>query len=556
MCGQICREYKMNSEKETTIPVFEALANSIVDHGLDTMFGLMGDANLFMANHFTSDLNGRFVPVVYEGSAVLGAMAFWHVTGQVGLATVTHGPGLSNCLTALIEGSRRYSPCVIIAGDTPVVNRNALQGADQREMVKVTGAGFEQVRTAETALNDLAAAFHRAAAERRPIVLNVPADFMWQKIPYKKTIYPSFKTINSAVSGDVFDDALGIIASAKRPIILVGIGARHAREALLRLAARLEAPLATTLKAKDLFDGCPNNMDIFGTLSTPEGYGAIDKADCIVSFGASLTSFTTDKGNLFKGKRVVQISDDLLTLGRFFVPDAGVVADAAIFADTVVELLDEAEINPSGFIQELQIPSLSKHPDVAKPAEANDGYVDLAYSLQVLDKILPDERLLVTDGGRFMTEVWCRVSANKPEHFISGTDFGSIGLGLPSAIGMAVGNRQLPTCLFAGDGGFMMGGLNEFNTAVRSGLDLIVVVCNDSAYGAEHIQLKDKGLNPDTTEFAWPSFAAVAKSLGGDGYTIDSLASLEAASEFINERKTPVLLDLRLDPQTVPRMRK
>jgi len=204
----------MNSKTDTTIPVFEALANSILDHGLDTMFGLMGDANLFLANHFVSELNGRFVPVVYEGSAVLAAMTFWHVTGSVGVATVTHGPGLSNCLTALIEGARRYSPCVVIAGDTPVVDRNALQGADQREMVKATGAGFA----------------------------------------YKRTIYPSFKTINSAVSGDVFDDALGIIASAKRPIVLVGIGATHARDALVRLAARLDAPLATTLKAKDLFD--------------------------------------------------------------------------------------------------------------------------------------------------------------------------------------------------------------------------------------------------------------------------------------------------------------
>jgi len=83
-----------------------------------------------------------------------------------------------------------------------------------------------------------------------------------------------------------------------------------------------------------------------------------------------------------------------------------------------------------------------------------------------------------------------------------------------------------------------------------------VVVCNDSAYGAEHIQLTDKGLNPETTEFVWPSFAAVAKSLGGDGYTIDSLAALEAVSDFIDNRTAPILIDLRLDPQTVPRMRK
>jgi len=545
----------MQPDSTTTVPVFEALANSIIDHDIDTVFGLMGDANLFLANHFASELKGQFVPVVYEGSAVLAAMAYWHVTGKVGVATVTHGPGLSNCLTALIEGARRRSPCVVIAGDTPVIDRNAIQGADQRELVKVTDAGFEQVRAADTALYDLAAAFHRAEAERRPIVLNVPSDFMWQEVLFEKTIYPSFKTVNAAVSGDVFDDALGIIASASRPIILAGIGAKHARDALVRLAVRLEAPLATTLKAKDLFNEHPNNMDIFGTLSTPEGYAAIDKADCIISFGASLSSFTTDKGNLFKGKRVVQISEDLLTLGRFFVPHAGVVADAEVFADKIISLLDEAEIAPSGFMQELQISSLSKHPQIDKPQDTN-GFVDLAYALQTFDKILPDKRLLVTDGGRFMTEVWCRVSANKPEHFISGTDFGSIGLGLQSAIGMGIGNPQIPTCLFTGDGGFMMGGLNEFNTAVRMGIDLIVIVCNDSAYGAEHIQLTDKGLDPDTTEFVWPSFAAVAKSLGGDGYTIDSLSALEAASDFIENRSTPVLLDLRLDPQSVPRMRK
>ncbi|MCO4841251.1 MAG: thiamine pyrophosphate-binding protein, partial [Rhodobacteraceae bacterium] len=462
--------------------VHSALAQALIDHGVDTLFGLMGDANLFFADHFISKLNGKFVPVVYEGSAVLAAMAYWHAAGSAGVATVTHGPGLSNCVTALIEGARRQSPCVLICGDTPTVDRNALQGADQRELVKATGAGFEQVRAPDTALNDLAAAFHRAEAEKRPIVLNIPADFMWQEISYQKTVYPSFKTTNSAITGNVFDEALGMIAWAKRPIVLAGIGAIHAKDALISLSERLDAPLATTLKAKDFFAGHPNNMDIFGTLSTPDGYEAIDKADCIIAFGTSLHNFTTDRGKLFQGKRVVQVSDDLLTLGRFFVPDAGIVADPSVFAEQIVELLDEAEIAPSGFIQELEIASLSKHPDVSPPKKET-GYLDLPYTLQMLDQALPKDRLLVTDGGRFMTEVWCRIAATDPQSFISGTDFGAIGLGMQTAIGMGVAEPERPVCLFTGDGGFMMGGLGEFNTAVRMGLDLIVVVCNDSAYG-------------------------------------------------------------------------
>lgn len=544
----------MTDAKFEPMELHKALAQSVKDHGLDVMFGLMGDANLFLANHFIQELKGEFVPVAYEGSAVLGAMGYGHLTGRVGVATVTHGPGLSNCMTALIEGARRQSPCVLIAGDTPVADRNNVQGTDQRELIKATGAGFEQVRSPELALNDLAAAFHRAEAEKRPIVLNVPADYMWAIVNYRPTVYPSFKTTLSAISGNVFDEALGIIAWAKRPIVLAGIGAKHARRELCKLAERLDAPLATTLKAKDLFDGHPNNMDIFGTLSTPDGYEAISKSDCIIAFGASLHNFTTDRGKLFDGKRVVQISDDLLTLARFHVPDAGIVADSAIMATQIIELLDEAEIAPSGFIRELSVTSLSKHE--AAPKVDHAGYVDMAFAMQELDRLLPQDRVLVTDGGRFMTEVWCRVRATDPQSFIAGTDFGSIGLGLQTAIGMGMAQPKRPLCLFTGDGGFMMGGLNEFNTAVRVGLDLIVIVCNDGAYGAEHIQLKDKGLEAKATEFEWPNFAQVAETLGGEGVTVSDLNGLEGLGPVIEARTKPLLIELRLDPNAVPRMRK
>ncbi|MFG6566116.1 hypothetical protein ACGYLI_18045 [Sulfitobacter sp. 1A13421] len=98
------------------------------------------------------------------------------------------------------------------------------------------------------------------------------------------------------------DQAIGMIASAKRPIILAGGGAIDARDSLIDVPKRLEAPLATTLKAKGLFNGHPHNMEIFGTLSTPAAYDLIAKSDCIVSFGASLHRFTTDKGALMKDK--------------------------------------------------------------------------------------------------------------------------------------------------------------------------------------------------------------------------------------------------------------
>ncbi len=154
-----------------------------------------------------------------------------------------------------------------------------------------------------------------------------------------------------------------------------------------------------------------------------------------------------------------------------------------------------------------------------------------------------------------MTEVWCRISAPDPQSFVGTVNFGAIGLGLQEAVGAGLAAPDRPVVLFSGDGGFMMGGINEFNTAVRLNLDLIVIVANDSAYGAEHIQFIDRKMDPSLTEFHWPSFAQVATSLGGEGVEVRSKEDLEAALEAMNNRKGPFLLELRLDPNDVPRMR-
>jgi len=154
-----------------------------------------------------------------------------------------------------------------------------------------------------------------------------------------------------------------------------------------------------------------------------------------------------------------------------------------------------------------------------------------------------------------MTEVWCRITAPDPQSFVVTANFGSIGLGLQEAIGAGVAAPDRPVVLFTGDGGFMMGGLNEFNTAVRLGLDLIVIVANDSAYGAEHIQFMDRQMDPSLTQFDWPSFAEVATALGGQGIMVTSMTELDAALKGLEQRDRPVLIELRLDPNDVPRMR-
>ena len=533
--------------------VYQNIAQSLKDHGVETIFGLMGDANLFMVDSFVRDCSGRFVPAAHEGSSVLMALAYTHVADKVGVATVTHGPALTNCMTALTEGARGHIPMVLLAGDTPVANPRHLQSIDQREVVKATGAGFEQMRTPETVAMDVARAFHRAQVERRPIVLNMPADFMWRGAPHTPSVLDVFTAPGGVAEGEILDNAIGMIASARRPLILAGAGAVKAREEIIKLADRLEAPLATTLKAKGLFKDHPYNIDIFGTLSTPAAYELIAQSDCIICFGASLHDFTTDQGKLMKDKRIVQIDVTPTAIGGGLHPDAALVADAGLTAETILYWLNEAEIPASGFTRDLDIAKLTEHP--IGPNKTAEGCVNYIHALERLEEVLPKDRLLVTDGGRFMTEVWVRLSVQGPKSFVATTNFGSIGIGLQEAIGAGVAAPEKPVVMFTGDGGFMMGGINEFNTAVRLGLDLIVIVANDSAYGAEHIQFIDRKMDPSLTEFHWPSFAEIGASLGGQGYTVRNNAELEEALAAIPNRTGPMMIELKLDPHDVPRMR-
>ncbi len=533
--------------------VYQSIARAVAAHDVTTMFGLMGDANLFMVDSFVRECEGRFVPAAYEGGSVLMAMAFAHASGKVGVATVTHGPALTNCITALTEGARGHLPVVLLAGDTPQDNPRHLQSIDQRELVKTTGAGFEQLRAPETVGMDVARAFYRAQVERRPIVLNMPADFMWQQADFAPKVLNVFTDPGDVAEGDTLDQAIGMIASARRPLILAGGGAIGAREEIIALADRLEAPLATTLKAKGLFNDHPYNIDIFGTLSTPAAYDLMGQADCIICFGTGLHDFTTDRGKLMKDKRIVQVDMEPTAIGGGLHPDAALIADAGRTAKTILYWLDEAEIPGSGFTRDLDVGELTAHP--VGSTNTPDGCVNYVQALEIMEEALPKDRVLVTDGGRFMTEVWCRMSVPDPRSFVATVSFGSIGLGLQEAIGAGVAHAGRPVVLFSGDGGFMMGGINEFNTAVRLGLDLIVVIANDSAYGAEHIQFLDRKMDPGLSEFHWPSFAEVATALGGTGVEVRSIDDLNKAMEQVKARSGPMLIELKLDPNDVPRMR-
>jgi thiamine pyrophosphate-dependent acetolactate synthase large subunit-like protein len=452
-------------------------------------------------------------------------------------------------VTALVEADRARLPVLVVAGDTAVDDRDNLQNIDQREVVLATGATFVAVRTPDTLGADLAEAARRAVETRRPVVLNVPVDFQWTQVTHEPLTPPWRAPQAVAADDDSLDRAVGIVASARRPIVLAGRGAATpgARKALLALADRIGAPVATTLRARDLFRGEPHDLGIFGELSHPVALDTIVRADCVIAFGASLNRWTSDGGALLEGKHVVQVDLDPTSLLAPRTVAAAVHGDAERVAVQLLQWLEEAEVSARSFASAEPAARLAQH----SPTVADGVGLTMPAALDLLERAFPGERTLVLDGGRFIHHALRRLRVPHPSAYVHTVNFGSIGLGLAAALGAAVAAPR-PVLLVTGDGGFMLGGLAEFSTAVRHELDLVVVVLNDGAYGAEHIQLVRKGMDPAISTFDWPDLGPVATALGGEGHTVRSVAALEAALARLTDRTRPVLIDIRLDPDTVP----
>ena len=138
---------------------------------------------------------------------------------------MTHGPGLTNTITALVEGVKNETPMLLVAGDTPIENEQHLQNLDQHALVVATGAGFQPVRNVETIAEDISTAVRRAHAERRPVVVNVPLNIEWEEVEYEARPPLNAPASRPAPDPDQLETALGIIASSARPIILAGRGA-------------------------------------------------------------------------------------------------------------------------------------------------------------------------------------------------------------------------------------------------------------------------------------------------------------------------------------------
>jgi acetolactate synthase I/II/III large subunit len=532
--------------------VHEAMANALATSGVDTMFGLIGDANLFFANAFVEAEGGRYVSAVHEASAVMMAQGYASRSGGVGVATVTQGPGLTNTATALIDTVRNNVPLVLITGDTAPSNTHNQQSLDQAPFIEATGAGYLHVGKPSQAAPAIRTAIAQATAQRRPIVVNCPTEFAWEMVEDDGGAALDVSEPVGTPAEELLDQAVGMIAAARRPLVLAGHGASapEQRDAVLNFAQRIGAPIATTFRARNLYTAAEGSVGICGTLTTDAGAPAITDSDCVIVFGSSLNTWTTAHRTVFDGKAVIYVDADAARVERPNARvDVAIHGDAAQTARTFVKWLDDGEVPPTSF--RAKVCTGIRDADLRFTADLGDR-LTLAGVLSELDRGLPTQRTVVWDGGRFLGEALKYICGPDYRSEVLTTAFGAVGLGMGAAIGAACAAGGEPTVFITGDGGFMMNGLAELSSALRASLPLIVVICNDGSYGAEYDQYLHKSVSPALSLFEWPSFASVAQAMGADGVTVSSIADVAAAVAAARARVCPIVIDVVMGPGDIP----
>jgi thiamine pyrophosphate-dependent acetolactate synthase large subunit-like protein len=534
------------------LSVAEAVGTALVRRfGVGTVFGVVGSGNFLVTNALTA-AGARFIAARHEGGAAVMADAYARVSGELGVLSVHQGPGLTNAMTGITEAAKSRTPLLVLAAEATSPRSNF--HIDQSALARAVGAQPHRVTSAATAADELARACHAAISERRTVLLSLPLEV--QAAPAPAAFDPDTDRYPAATPAAADPDAVRALAdalvAARRPVFLAGRGARHAREDLIHLSQRTGALLATSAVSRGLFRGEPFNLDVSGGFATPVAAELIQNADLLVGWGCSLNMWTLRHGALVgDGTTVVQVDLDPAALGAHQRVDLGVTGDTAATARAVDDELRRRGHHASGYRSAKVAERLARegrwrdvpHDD---SAEAEEGRIDPRTLSVALDDLLPAEKTVAVDSGNFMGYPAMYLDVPDPDGFVFTQAFQSIGLGLATAVGAAVARPDRLTVAALGDGGALMG-ISELETAVRLGLDLLVVVYDDEAYGAEVHHFGAEGHPVDTVTFPPADIAAIGAGFGCAAATVRGLGDLAPVADWLSGlRDRPMVVDAKV----------
>ena len=557
----------------------QALIRALEDLGVQDVFGLPGGAILPVFHAINDDTKFRFTLVRHEQAAGHAAEGYAVATGRVGVCIVTSGPGATNMITPIADANMDSVPLVVITGQVGV---NAI-GTDAFQEADIVGATYPVVKhsylvtRAQDIPRVLAEAHYIARSGRPgPVVVDLTKTAQTGEMYYswpQRMILPGYNPTTKA-HGRVISDAAKLFAQSYRPVLYVGGGAvrSNASAEVAELAEVTGAPIVTTLPARGIVPNSnPKALGMLGMHGAVAATAAAQRCDLLVAIGARFDDRVTGKLDAFApGARVIHIVIDPAEIGKNRAPDVPIVGDVStVLNDLIPEIKRSQAIggkpNLKPWWDELNRLREEYAIDYDQPCDKpTDGSLAPQWVIKQLSDHADPSTIWVSDVGQH--QMWSAqlIDFEKPHSWISSGGLGTMGFGLPAAIGASVGSQRdfkgrKPVWLIAGDGSFQMTS-EELTTAFLDHAPVKIAIINNSVYGMvrqwqtlffeqhySQTNLADGDSKEGGEFFDVPDFVKLAEAYGCVGlraFTEDEAIDAINKANEINDR--PVLIDFRV----------
>ena len=544
-------EIAVPQPKRSTWTVSHVIVETLVNWGINTIFGMVGHSNLGLAEAIrVQEERGRlrYFGIRHEGAASFACSGYAKVTGRPAACLSIAGPGATNLLTGLWDARMDRTPVLALTGqvNTQVMGPGAFQEID-------LASAFDAVtRFSQTVLPNSKHAELASLAVKNAIVQRDVAHLIF---PDEVQVLDAGNEGPGSPDGRVgqttitppqqsLDYTLSRIGRAKRPVIIVGYGARENMADVIALAEALQCPVITTFKAKgQISDHHPLGGGVLGRSGTPVASWFMNEGDLLLVFGASFSDHT----GITTSKPVVQVDFDRMQLGKFHAVDEALWGDIGITARLLHDRL------PSGLRLHDQRGELAERwrswRDEKRTREEKDDErgVNSAIIFKHLSDAAPLNAILPVDVGNNTYSFGRYFECKDGQSVIMSGYLGSIGFGFPAAMGAWAANTGRKVISVSGDGGFGQY-VGEFTTAVKYGMDITHVLLNNSELGKISKEQRDGEWRVWQTDLHNPNFADYAALCGGVGIRVTRAEELPNALREAMDTDGPALVEVVADP--------
>jgi len=498
----------------------ELLVKCLENEGVEYIFGLPGEENIDVMDALI-DSPIQFVTTKHEQGAAFIADVYGRLTGRAGVCMSTLGPGATNLVTGIADANMDRAPVVAIAGQgaTTRLHKESHQILDLVELFTPITKYSTQVLEPEIVPEIVRKAFKTSQNEKPGCsFIDFPENIAEMDIPDTQPLKVQYAREPVAPSGRCTKAAVHI-AESRAPVIMVGNGVirSKASDKLVHFAEQVNIPVATTFMAKGVMPAShPLSLGTIGMKSKDFVNYAFEAADLIICIGVDMVEYHPELWNPNKDKKILHIDRRPAEVDQHYILESGIIGEIHDSLKRIMSSLDKLPDSPIHKMIPIIREELNKHKD-------DTGFpIKPQKILSDLRTVLDAEDIVISDVGAHKMWIARNYQAEAPNTCIISNGFAAMGIALPGAIAAKLAYPERKAVAVCGDGGFMMNN-QEIDTALRLGLDIVILIFNDSKYGLiEWHQLRHFGRATDI-EFTNPDFVMLAESFGAKGYRVESV---------------------------------